>query len=210
MLKKIMNKIVGTDQRKVILDAYLYNNTTSGYTGGSLENSNCLIVANYNDNDVFADYFLCEKAIVKCLKVEEEFSVCSIEESSDELLGTYEHVVNCFKVDASDSVEQLKSIYHTLQIEADYLVNLREGLVSTLTLVVFVETNHKNEVIEAVENLLKGLSEVLGRHGIITNGIIVSSDVDIMTAAKWASLLSSKYGHILAGEVVHLANGIEG
>ncbi|MBQ8627664.1 MAG: hypothetical protein IJ419_16100 [Agathobacter sp.] len=210
MLKKIMNKIVGTDQRKVILDSYLYNNTTSGYTGGSLENSNCLIVANYNDNDVFADYFLCEKAIVKCLKVEEEFSVRSIEESSDELLGTYEHVVNCFKVDASDSVEQLKSIYHTLQTEADYLVNLREGLVSTLTLVVFVETNHKNEVIEAVENLLKGLSEVLGRHGIITNGIIVSSDVDIMTAAKWASLLSSKYGHILAGEVVHLASGIEG
>ena len=210
MLKKLIFKIAKIDQRRVILDAYLYKNIKSGYAGGSLENSNCLIVATSKVNEVFKDFLLQEQTILSEIILNENLSVKLIENSAEEMLGPYEHIINYFEINDCDSVQQLKDIYHTIQVESDYLIRMREGLISTLIVIMFIKGEKNNEVIESSKSLIKGLSEVLGRHGIIVNGMIAEQNVDIIVVAKWTSLLSSKYGHILAGEIVHLSTNEEG
>ncbi len=210
MLKKLVYKIARIDQRRVILDAYLYKNIKDGYAGGSLENSNSLIVTTSKIDNVFKDFLLQEQTILSEIILNENISVKSIEDNAKEILGPYEHIINYFEINACDSVQQLKDIYHAMQVESDYLVSMREGFISTLTVIMSIKDEKNNEVIESSKSLIKGLSEVLGRHGIIVNGIITEQNVDIIVVAKWTSLLSSKYGHILAGEIVHLSNDEEG
>lgn len=210
MFKKLIYKIAGIDQRKVVLDSYTYKEIKEGYTGGSLANSNCLIVSTSEVEAIFKSILLKEQTILSEMIVDKNFSVKLIEDSAEDLLGSYEHIINYFKIDNSDATLQLKNIYHTIQVETDYLFSTRRNLISTLTTLISPKVKKNHEVIEATKSLLKGLSVVLGRHGIIINGIITEPDIDLNVIAKWTSIMSSKYAHILSGEIIHLSCNAEG
>ena len=49
-----------------------------------------------------------------------------------------------------------------------------------------------------------GLGEAMGNHNIINNGIVASPSVPIKDIVNTAIFMSSKYGQIMTGEVLHL------
>ena len=55
-----------------------------------------------------------------------------------------------------------------------------------------------------VDMCIRGLGEALGNHSIISNGIVATKEIPLGVIMNTALFLSSKYGQIMAGEVLKL------
>ena len=128
-------------------------------------------------------------------------------------LGIYDHIINIIEMKSIDrlmtqdqhfnSDDILYSLYRLLQIETDYLVHYNKY--ATLTTAFKSEKSLEGEIVSSsVSHLINGLSKPLSNHGLVENGLTATTAVSDETIINTASVLSSKYGQIMAGETLRL------
>lgn len=209
-LQKVLTKMLDLDQREPIVDDYKYYFDGKSYAGGSLSDSNILIVSNIKDTKGIENRLKKEGAFVSEIKLEKDIlNLNIINNAKAHLLGPYTHIFNVLQIgndtDIFSDSDSLRNMYQWLQIEADYLVEL--GQIATVCVVLVLGSDTCSIVADSIEGMIKGLSETLGRHGIIINGLCADESVPLECVVKWMSFLGSKYGHILTGNFLHLSLG---
>jgi hypothetical protein len=191
---------------KPVSDKNIYKVNKSSFTGNSLDGSNVLVVTNFSE---CSDEIIILKEQMKnehcncsvISLVSNELAKSDIIQAGADLVGTYEHIINLFRMEKGNCTQEdsVRLIYQILQIESDYLIeDVKKG--SLCTAIISDDEVVKN----TVSSLLKGLGGVLGNHSVIENGIASSRNVPIDKIVKTSAYLSSKYGQILAGEVLNM------
>lgn len=198
-ITKIIKKMVGKEEIiNPIVDPYNYTGNLNSYSGGSLEEKNILIVVSRQDTYDSVKELACDfKAKVV---VEKQENITDIASSSATLIGPFTNIINIiYDVDSQDN-NSVYEVYNLLQIESNYLIEVaNKGALSTAFI------SDKNENCKAIESLIKGLSLAIGEHGVIENGLIANKTVKTHDILNSLTYLNSKYGYILAGEVLILS-----
>lgn len=199
-----------------IVDYNIYPDLVKSFAGGSLAESNILIITNIqlfeeqllrirkNENVSVAVLFL-----PSCKRL----SVSLIEDSGKTSLGPFTHIINIYKktdecsflTDNDDypSTDDMYNVYQWLQEEVSYIEPLH--LYGTICSAYIGDSSQYSKVLEQnMKMCFKGLGEVMGNHSIINNGIVTSEKVPLDEIINSALFLSSKYGQIMAGEVLLL------
>ena len=181
-----------------IVDPYNYTGKLNSFSGGSLEEKNILIVVSCQDTyDSVKEW---ASDLGANVIVENQENIIDIASSSATLIGPFTNIINIIKDEDSKGNSIVYDAYNLLQIESNYLVEVaNKGSISTAFI------SDKNENCKAVESLIKGLSLALGGHGVIENGMIANKTVQLQDILNSLSYLNSKYGYILAGEVLILS-----
>lgn len=196
-----------------IYDKNFYEENKQSYAGGSLEDSNVLVLS--NDEAVLPKlnaFLKREKCYsqacdMKKIHSAESFSSCN------NLIGPFDHVINIVKMDKCDTLltsqktyngnDILHQLYHLLQMETDYLV--QNDRYATLTTAFQSDGSIEGDIIsEAVAHLLNGLSKPLSNHHLVENGLVATVKITEDTIIKNALFLASKYGQVMAGETMKL------
>lgn len=199
-----------------IIDYNIYMDLESSYAGGSLAESNILIVSNIElPTDTLERIRKNENSSVIVLRVSsgQRISQLHIHNSGKLLLGPFTHIINIYKKDANcsfltendqyPSTDDMYNVYQWLQEEVTYIESLH--LYGTICSVYVGDNSQYSKVLEQnMKMCFKGLGEVMGNHSIINNGIVASDMVPINEILNSSLFLSSKYGQIMAGEVLHL------
>lgn len=209
-LQKVLAKVLGLDQRTPIVDDYKYYFDGKSYAGGSLSDSNILIVSNVKDTRCIENELEKEGVTVSKIELEKDtLDLNIINGAQAQLIGPYTHIFNMLQIgnetDIFSDSDPLRNMYQWLQIEADYLVEL--GQTATVCVALVSDSDTCSIVANSIEGMIKGLSETLGRHSILINGIYADESVPMECIVKWMSFLSSKYGHILTGNFLQLSLG---
>lgn len=181
-----------------IVDSYQYTGKLNSYSGGSLEEKNILMVVSCrNTYDAVKKW---ASDLTANVVVEKQENISEIANLSVKLIGPFTNIINiAYDGDAKDN-SNVYDIYNLLQMESNYLIEVaNQGCISTAFL------SDINENRKAVESLIKGLSLALGEHGVIENGLIANQRVQLQDILNALSYLNSKYGYILAGEVLILS-----
>ena len=204
-LKKVIKKVIG--QEKIVnpmIDQYNYCKEYFGWSGGALQSKNILIVTNINVINEVQSLISVENANVSIFSIDKILSegCSSIASASSDNVGPFTNIINLIKDNSQNTNEEeiVKISYKLLQIECDYLINKPNcGVISS-----GIITN--NLVMSGtIESLFEGLSLALGRHNIIENGLIADLKTSITDIVNALTYLNSKYGYILAGEVLILS-----
>lgn len=198
-ITKIIKKMVGKEEIiNPIVDPYNYTENLNSYSGGSLEEKNILIVVSRQDTYDSVKEWACdfEAKVV----VEKKENIIDIASSSATLIGPFTNIINIiYDADSQDN-NSVYEVYNLLQIEINYLIEVaNKGSISTAFI------SDKNENCKAIESLIKGLSLAIGEHGVIENGLIANKSVQLHDIFNSLSYINSKYGYILAGEVLILS-----
>lgn len=198
-ITKIIKKMVGKEEIiNPIVDPYNYTGNLNSYSGGSLEEKNILIVVSHQDTYDSVKEWACdfEAKVV----VEKQENIIDIASSSATLIGPFTNIINIiYDADSQDN-NSVYEVYNLLQIESNYLIEVaNKGSISTAFI------SDKNENCKAIESLIKGLSLAIGEHGVIENGLIANKSVQLHDIFNSLSYINSKYGYILAGEVLILS-----
>lgn len=198
-IKNICKKMFGKEEViNPIIDPYNYSGKLNSFSGGSLEEKNILIVVSCQDTyDSVKEW---TSDLGARVIVEKQENIIDIESSSSALIGPFTNIINIiYDADSKDN-NSVYEVYNLLQIESNYLIEVaNKGSISTAFI------SDRNENCKAVESLIKGLSLVLGEHGVIENGLITNKAVQLYDILNSLSYLNSKYGYILAGEVLILS-----
>lgn len=212
--RNIRNLFAFKKIKPAVIDRNIYPQNKNSYCGGSLFESNVLIVSNRKD-------FIKEE--VKALADIEKFNFVitvhldnerDIEELSTHLIGPFTHIVNiffgesdCRSFNAKGDYNQedlLCNLHQIIQVESGYLAS--RSLATTITNV-FIKTRQGGDediYADNVEFMTKGLSRVLSNHNIICNGVTSEIEVPLESTFKTVSFLCGKYGQVLAGESLRL------
>ena len=198
-ITKIIKKMVGKEEIiNPIVDPYKYTGNLNSYSGGSLEEKNILIVVSHQDTyDSVKEWASDFEAKVA---VEKQENIIDITSSSATLIGPFTNIINIIYDADSKDINSVYEVYNLLQIESNYLIEVaNKGSISTAFI------SDKNENCKAIESLIKGLSLAIGEHGVIENGLIANKSVQLHDIFNSLSYINSKYGYILAGEVLILS-----
>ena len=215
----ILKRLFGCRVEKgVIVDPVIYESSHNSFCGGSLADSNLLVVTNGNVDEHEIDSLIQkEKATYSLLSLSSLMERRHLTDASSELIGPFTHIINVFFEEKSDNLlteegrykkeDGMYRIFQWHQQEVDYLVEL--SLYSTIC-TVFIGGEDTDVCVKKknVEMLIRGLSEVLANHGMICNGIIADKKVPIKDIINSTLFLSSKYGQIMSGEVLQMRNQI--
>lgn len=196
-----------------IYDKNLYEENKQSYAGGSLEDSNVLIVS--NDEAILPKmnaFLKREKCYFQSCNMKEMHSAESFS-SCNNLIGPFDHVINIVKMDKCDALltmqkcynhnDILNSLYKLLQAETGYLV--QNNRYATLTTAFQSDGSIEGDIIsEAVVHLLNGLSKPLSNHRLVENGLIATVKITEDTIIRSTLFLASKYGQVMAGEAMKL------
>lgn len=200
---------------KPIIDLVQYAPIEGSYAGGSLAESNVLLVSNLKDLNMtdIEECFRKENAVVAAIRTDGGLAADDITEAGEPLLGPFTHIINIVRQTGGNAVltedggynedDAMCMIYQWLQAEADLLV--KQGGYSTIC-TVYIKDHSADACIYAnsMDMCITGLARVLAGHRIICNGIVASSEVPLMRVMQTAVFLSSKYGQVMAGEVLNL------
>lgn len=196
-----------------ISEPNIYRENRTSFAGNSLEGSNLLLITNYSKNDEVIKkamlMFRSEGCNAKYYKLDaESFEIQSIVDAGRNNIRPFDHIINFIDVEDGTTISDdwVEQIYSMLQKETDYLVIKTKQ--SSLCSIFFVgedETAKKKGEINAFQSLIKGLGPALARHGIIENGAAILKSIPARDATAVAIFLSSKYGQILAGEVLDMS-----
>lgn len=202
-IKNICKKMFGKEEViNPIVDPYKYNGKLNSFSGGSLEEKNILIVVSRQDIYELVNEWASDLGVNMVVETRENIvkSKNNIVSSSATLIGPFTNIINIiYDLDVKDN-NHVYDVYNLLQIESNYLIEVsNKGSISTAFI------SDKNENCKAVESLIKGLSLALGEHGVIENGLIANKTVQPHDILNLLSYLNSKYGYILAGEVLILS-----
>lgn len=206
MIKKIISKLINNN-KKPIIDMHFSEVIGDGYTGGNITGINCLVAGEKEKSKFVEDALIFEQANVVKIELEMINGIGSIIESSQSIIGPFDKIFNVFELEGCDCVSQIQLFFNVIQNEVDYLVTTREGYNTSIVCIFLDQTNGSNELLtEVVKNFISGLGEQIGRHNIVINAVISDAILNPEIVGKWGCILSSKYGHILAGETVVLAD----
>ena len=211
----ILKRLFGCRVEKdVIVDPVIYESNHNSFCGGSLADSNLLVVTNGNVDDQEIDSLIQkEEATYSLLSLSSLMERQHLIDSSSELIGPFTHIINIIFEEKSDNVlieetlydekDPMYEIFQWHQQEVDYLVELNQY--STIC-TIYIGGDDTDVCVKKknVEMLIRGLSEVLANHGMICNGIIADKKVPINDIINTALFLSSKYGQIMSGEVLQM------
>lgn len=204
---KLCKKLFGKENIvHPIVDQYKYNESCKSTSGGSLEGKNVLvIVSDPKFSDYVRNYYspLGANMVIDMVNNIMGKGVTEISKSCGALIGPFTNIINIIRAsDSSVNDNPVYSVYNLLQIESDYLIEVtKKGIISTA----FITDNPDNG--KAVESTFKGLSLALGKHDVIENGAIMCSEIQEKDVLDTISYLNSKYGYILAGEVLTMLGG---
>lgn len=215
-LKRILYKLICREKTlPIMVDNNIYSDNRKSYSGGSLADTNILFVMNNildNDNNIIREIADNERFDFALLR-SDNLTIDKIIDSGSSLIGPFTHIVNVFNY--SDEIgsftfdglyndsDILSDIHQTIQQETSYLKDLNTPSYLSIA---YIENGTIDSISFAnnIELMVKGLSRVLGNHGIICNGIIASKEVPIPIVYNAISFINSKYGTVLAGEVLKL------
>lgn len=134
--------------------------------------------------------------------------------SMERMVGKCDHVINLFHLDDSlqllvgekyNDNDLVSLVYQSLKVEADALVDSQYATITTAVL--GNETIESKIITATIKACVEGLGKALGNHGLICNGVYVNGGGKLDEMVKMSIYLSSKYGQILAGQMIELGNG---
>ncbi len=209
-IKKLIGKKVYIEP---IVDYNRYTDSEKSFAGGSLADSNVLIVTNTEPSaDIKEQFSINEKATIAIITTDGLLNQDTIHKAGKNLIGPFTHIINIYKKDTSDLLtvdckypesDEMYRVYQWLQEEVSYLVSLNQ-YASICTAYIGDGTQYSDVLSKNMDMCIRGLGEVMGNHIIINNGIVASSSVPMQEIINSAIYLSSKYGQIMTGEVLHL------
>lgn len=206
----VLYKRIGNLCKNPISDPFLYQKNEESFSGNTLEGTNVLVVTNYleceEQIDLFKKILKTEACNYNFLYVESGFfTIGQIERCAEKQIGPFDHIFNFINIDViSDNV--IATIYKYLQIEANYIINRVD--IGSICTGIFYDVTLKNKLLierDVISKIMNGLGKVMANHGIIVNGITTDKSVPLKDALAAMVYLSSKYGQILAGEVLKLS-----
>ncbi|MBD5554802.1 MAG: hypothetical protein HDQ95_05485 [Roseburia sp.] len=196
IIKKIFGKQVVINP---IYNPYVYKNNQESFCGGTLDGEKLLIVTNIDENT--AEFNMMQQSIhiERALYTVKNVSSESFDIQNESNIEPYKHIINVIKFTDKDSSDSVEKIYQLLQKEVEYMIscNASEGN-SICTVVISDDT----VLLCTLKTLIKGLGYTLGNHGIINNGIVSEHKAPFEGLFHTAIYMSSKFGHILSGEVI--------
>ena len=213
----IISKIKRLVGHKVIIEPIIdynrYSNNEHSYSGGSLAESNILIVTNIDiPREFIEDLSTKEGSSISILKSSNSLNQDKIAIAGRSLIGPFLHIINIYKKESIDLLnpdntfpkeDQMYRVYQWLQEEVSYLVPLNQY--STIcTASIGDDTQYSDVFGKNIDMCIRGLGEAMSNHNIINNGIVASPSVSIKDIVNTAIFMSSKYGQIMTGEVLHL------
>ena len=219
-----MNKIKGVIKKILlhketihpIVDPVRYASIAKSYSGGSLAESNVLVVTNDQAIAVedIRNRFAEEHASTGILFASsDDLELNDIVQAGDELIGPFSHIINVlrfnekgnlFKPDGTFNDEDMMRLaYQWCQTEVDYLVRISHY--ATLC-TVFIHSESTDSLVtgSGISHLVSGLAKALSPHGIICNGVMAMPSVPQDAWLPAAIFLSGKYGQIMTGEVLNM------
>lgn len=209
-VKKLIGKNVYIEP---IVDYNRYSDSEKSYAGGSLADSNVLIVTNTElTAEIKEQFTINEKASIAILPPKGLLNQDAIISAGNNLIGPFTHIINIYKKETSElltadrkypETDEMYRVYQWLQEEVSYLVPLNQ-YASICTAYIGDETQYSDVLCKNMDMCIRGLGEVMGNHTIINNGIVASSSVPMQEIINSSIYLSSKYGQIMTGEVLHL------
>ncbi len=211
-IKRILSKIFGnTTYFEPLVDKTAYPAIEEGYAGGSLADSNVLVVADCEDIKEEAFSLLKrEKAYVNFYHIH-SCDELDLSEAEAKFIGKIDHIINIVSdkdKDVFDGAEYNNEdansfVYLLLKKETDYLA--ARDRYSTLTTAFLHDESESSELqSSSIAMCIRGLGKVLSNHHIINNGLVASSKVPIKDIVNTACFLASKYGQVMSGEVIRL------
>lgn len=219
-----MNKIKGLIKKcflhkesiHPIIDPVPYASICESYSGGSLAESNVLVVTN---DKTLAAKGIENKFAVECASTgvlyasSDELELKDIVHTGNKLIGPFTHVINVLRFDNPGNIldpdgtfnekDAMRLAYQWCQAEVDYLVKLPNY--ATLCMVYIHSGAIDSSVIgSGIHHLVSGLAKVLSPHGIICNGVIALSTVPQEAWLSTSAFLNGKYGQVMTGEVLYM------
>lgn len=216
-IKKIIRKtFFHRETIHPIIDQVTYAPIEESYCGGSLAESNVLVVT--NDQAIAVEdikiRFAKEHASVGVLFVSsDDLELKDIVQAGNELIGPFTHIINVLRFNeqgnliksngAFNNEDMMRLAYQWCQTEVDYLV--KTSYYATLCMV-FIHSDSTDSVVigSGISHLISGLAKVLSPHGIICNGVTASLVVPQDAWLASSIFLSGKYGQIMTGEVLNM------
>lgn len=207
-IKRFIQKIIKLPEDETpICDPYAYDNRQGGYAGGSLQGQNILIVTNSSIKEsVIEDILALEDCSAKMLFLPKgELTKQHIAECGENILGPFTHIINVVYGDDVDNHEPQSTAYQWMQVQTEYLVSREQYGTICTTLIAKEDCSAEVKAkLFAAENMVRGLGLVMASHGVIVNGVSADENVGLSNVMKAATYMCSKYGQILAGEVLNL------
>lgn len=208
-INKIRKLICHRQYVNPIVDENIYQNLEKSYSGGSLSESNLLVVTNIPiPEDLILKIQKNENVSISVLCINGGLSREDIVSASKELIGPFTHIVNLYRKDENMSLltasgeypktDDMYRVYQWLQEEVSYLVPL-ELYATICTAFISDDSDYSFVLKKNMEMLVLSLGDVLANHSIINNGIIASNKVKLVDILQTALFMSSKYGQILGG-----------
>ena len=196
-LKKVVKHLWGKPQYVTpIIDKTKYPSIL-GSAGGSLYGSNVLVVTNIPQLDAIRKLFEKEQCNLFVILLDSVLTKEKISASMEKMVGKCDHVINLFQL--------VSLVYQSLKVEADALV---DSPYATITTAVLGNATTESKIITAtIKACVEGLGKPLGNHGLICNGAYVNGEGKFDEMVKMSIYLSSKYGQILAGQMIELSDG---
>ena len=185
-----------------------------GSAGGSLYESNVLIVTNITHLDIIKELFEKERCHLFIIQQDSVLTKEQFLATMERMVGKCDHVINLFQfnaalqllVDEAYNPHDLVSlVYQSLKVETDILIDIPSA---TLTTAILGKATIESRIITAIlKACVEGLGKPLGNHGLISNGVYVNNEDKLDELVKMTIYLSSKYGQILSGQMIELNNG---
>lgn len=197
-LKKLISRFLGsTKYISPIFDGYLYAENDFSFCGGSLDYEDMLVVSNMDNNILESLKQQLSKENV-CFNILDK--VTSEEYSALELRYPASHVLLLSYLPLeTNALTILTELYNQLQFLGDYLIDYCKG--GNCTVVVI---SGDPVVLDSAESMIKGLGMAFSNHSIICNGVVSNRENNIDSIFPVALYLNSKYGQVLAGEVLEI------
>ena len=214
ILKKVMRRFWGRIQYITpIVDKTQYPSIL-GSAGGSLYESNVLIVTNITHLDIIKELFEKERCHLFIIQQDLVLTKEQFLATMERMVGKCDHVINLFQfntalqllVDEAYNPHDLVSlVYQSLKVETDILIDIPSA---TLTTAILGKATIESRIITAIlKACVEGLGKPLGNHGLISNGVYVNNEDKLDELVKMTIYLSSKYGQILSGQMIELSDG---
>lgn len=185
-------------QYNPIVDSVQFSENMNSFCGGSLYDACVLVVLHDMENSSML-------RLVK-MKLDNEYVNSNIIDASNasewlDCNKDYDHIINVFC--QGIQLDMIEDFYFLLQKEV-LVLSQNEGIKSVCSI---LKNKHESEDIvgaEVAKSMIQGLGKLSTKYNIIENGILYSDGVPIEKVIEMAVFMSSKYGHVMSGEVIEM------
>ena len=234
ILRKIKKQIGKKLIINPIFSCEKYINNLSSMSGGTLEGKNVLVITNRLQTlNIYRDFLLQEncracyaffdgandkssniKINYYCFTTDSiQSNAGLIEKFASKLYGPIDIIINTLFIGDDENFfnrkglenrfDGVKLFYQLVQIESEYFI-LHDKAGHLLNICMYEDNVQSNIIKDSIKSLTEGLGLDLGRLGIIVNGISAVETIPSNDVVKTGVYLISRYGEVLAGEVLEM------